>query len=62
MEIPKDQLLEMLRSRGDHDKADQAEQELPDSVDPDKHGDVLSKHGIDPSDALGKLGGKIPGL
>jgi hypothetical protein len=62
MEIPKDQILELLRSRGDHDKADKAEQELPDKVDPDQHGDVLSKHGIDPSDVLGKLGGKVPGL
>jgi hypothetical protein len=56
MQIPKDQILELLRSRGDHDKAQQAEHELPDHVDPDQHGDLLSKHGIDPSDALGKLG------
>ncbi len=63
MEIPKDQILELLRSRGDHDKADQADQELPDQVDPEKHSDLLAKFGIDPSELLGKFGGgKIPGL
>jgi len=56
MQIPKDKLIELLRQRGDHDRADQAEQELPDQVDPDQHADLLSKHGIDPNEALGKLG------
>jgi hypothetical protein len=56
VEIPKNQILELLRSRGDHDKAEQADHELPDKVDPDQHGDRLSKHGLDPADALGKLG------
>ena len=63
MEIPKDQILELLRSRGDDDKADQANQELPDNVDPERDSGVLSKLGIDPSELLGKFGGgKIPGL
>jgi hypothetical protein len=63
MEIPKDQILELLRSRGDHDKADQADQELPDKVDPEQHSDLLSKLGVEPSELLGKFGGgKIPGL
>ena len=43
MEIPKDQILQLLRDRGEHDKADQAEQQLPDQVDPDQHGDLLGK-------------------
>ena len=63
MEIPKDQILELLRNRGDNDKADQADQELPDKVDTDRDSGLLSKFGIDPSELLGKLGGgKIPGL
>jgi hypothetical protein len=33
MQIPKDQILELLRSRGENDKAGQAEGELPDQVD-----------------------------
>jgi hypothetical protein len=62
MEIPKDKVLEMLRSRGDDAKADQAANELPDKVDTDQHGDLLAKYGIDPQELLGKLGGGLPGL
>jgi hypothetical protein len=53
MEIPKDKILSMLRERGADDKARQAEQELPDQVDPEQHKDQLQKLGIDPQDLLG---------
>lgn len=56
MEIPKDKILQLLRERGDHDKADQAEQELPDQVDHEEHADLLEKHGIDPKELVGKIG------
>jgi hypothetical protein len=59
MEIPKDQILQLLRGRGDHEQADQADQQLPDQVDPDQHRDLLGKIGINPSDLLGELGGKL---
>ena len=67
MQIPKDKILELLRSRGDQDKADQAEGELPDQVDTDRDAGLLQKFGIDPGELLSKfgggaLGGKIPGL
>lgn len=63
MEIPKDKILELLRSRGDDGKADQADKELPDRVDTEHDAGLLSKLGIDPSDLLGKFGGgNIPGL
>jgi hypothetical protein len=63
MEIPKEQVLELLRSRGDQDKADKADQELPENVDPERDSGLLSKLGVDPSELLGKFGGgKIPGL
>lgn len=63
MEIPKDKILELLRSRGDTEKADQADQELPDKVDTERDSGMLSKFGVDPSELLGKFGGgKIPGL
>jgi hypothetical protein len=57
MQIPKEQILEFLRSRGEHDKAGQAGQELPDQVDTDKHADLLQRLGIDPQQLLGQLGG-----
>ena len=62
MEIPKEKILEQLRERGDNDKAAQAEQELPDKVDPDRDSGLLSKFGIDPKELLGGLGDKLPGI
>lgn len=59
MEIPKDQILQLLHDRGDHAKADQADQQLPDQVDPEQHSDILNKIGINPSDLLGDIEGKI---
>jgi hypothetical protein len=56
VEIPKDKIIEFLKERGDHDKAAQAEQELPDKVDHEQHSDLLGKHGIDPKELLGKVG------
>lgn len=60
MQIPKDQIIELIRSRGDHDQASQADSELPDLVDTDKHSDLLSKFGIDPGSLLG--GGGVGGI
>jgi hypothetical protein len=57
LQIPKDQILEFLRSRGDNDKASQAEGELPDQVDTDQHAGLLEKYGIDPQDLISKVGG-----
>jgi len=68
MEIPKEKVLELLKSQGKGDQAGQADQELPDKVDPERDSGLLSKFGLDPSDLLklagggGGLGGKIPGL
>jgi len=62
MEIPKEKILELLRQQGKSDQAEQANQELPDKVDPDRDSGLLAKFGIDPQDLLSKLGGGIPGL
>jgi hypothetical protein len=61
MEIPKDKILDLLRERGDDGKAGQAEQELPDQVDPERDAGLLAKFGLKPEDVLAKPGG-IPGL
>ena len=62
MQISKDQLLDLIRSHGDDQKTAQAEQELPDEVDPDTDRDLLERFGIDPQELLKKFGGSIPGL
>ena len=59
MEIPKEKNLELLRERGEHEKAGQADKELPDKVEPDRDAGLLSKFGIDPKDLLGKLPGGL---
>jgi hypothetical protein len=59
MEIPKDKILELLRDRGQDDKAEQADRELPDQVDTEQHADRLSKLGIDPQELAGKLPGGV---
>ncbi len=65
MQIDKNQILELLRSQGEQDKASQAESELPDQVDTEQHAGLLSKFGINPADLLSKLpgglGDKLPG-
>ena len=61
MEIPKDQILSMLKERGQGGDADQADQELPDQVDPEQHAGTLQKFGLDPQELIGKLGGGLGG-
>ena len=57
MEFDKSQIIELLRSQGDNDKAEQADKELPDRVDPEQHAGVLNKFGLNPQDLLTKIGG-----
>jgi hypothetical protein len=54
--IDKNQILELLRSQGQHDKAQQADGELPDQVDTDQHSGQLERLGIDRSQLLGGKG------
>jgi hypothetical protein len=61
MQIDKDQIIALLRERGDDAKAEQAQQELPGQVDTEKDSGLLSKLGIDPSDLLGGIGGGLGG-
>jgi hypothetical protein len=64
MDIPKDKILDLLREQGKDDQVGEAEQQLPDQVDPERDSGLLAKFGIDPSELIGKLGGGggIPGL
>ena len=59
MQIDKSQIIELLKSRGDHDKAAQADSELPDQVDPQADSGLLGKLGLDPQDLLGNLPGGL---
>ena len=61
MQIPKDQILDLLRSRGEDDKAAQADSELPDQVDTEQHAGILERLGVSPQELIGKLGGGAAG-
>jgi hypothetical protein len=61
MEIPKDQILQLMQERGQTDEAAQADQELPQQVDTEQHSDLLSKFGIDPQELISKFGGGLLG-
>ncbi len=62
MNIDKSQILDLLRSRGDTDKAEEADRELPDQVDTDKDAGLLSKFGVNPQDLIGMLPGGLGNL
>ena len=62
MEIPKDKILDMLRQQGKTDQVAEADQELPQQVDPERDAGLLEKFGVTPQEVLAKLGGGIPGL
>ncbi len=61
MQIDKDVILQLLRQRGDHQTADQADQELPAQVDTDQHASLLERFGLDPNELLGRFTGGLPG-
>ena len=66
MQFDKTQVLDLLRSQGQHDQATQAEGQLPDTVDTDRDGGLLQGLGLDPMKLIGLLtgggGGGLGGL
>lgn len=59
MQIDKQQIISFLKSRGEQDKANQTDSELPQQVDTEKDSGLLAKFGIDPQDIIKTLGGKF---
>ena len=57
MQIPKDQILELLRTQGKDKEAEQANGELPDQVDTDQHQGLLAKFGVNPEELMRHFGG-----
>jgi hypothetical protein len=55
MQIDKQEIIKMLRERGDHDQADKAEQELPDQVDPEEHSGMLQQFGVNPQELMSRF-------
>jgi hypothetical protein len=57
MNIDKSQILDLLRSKGDQSKVDEADRELPDQVDTDRDGGLLERLGLNVGDLLKQFGG-----
>ena len=57
MQIDKQQVLELLRSKGEEERVEQADRELPNQMDTDEHADLLSSFGLGPQELVAKLGG-----
>lgn len=70
MQFDKSQLIDLLRSQGQHDQAGRADSELPQQVDTEQHAGLLQQLGLEPADVIrlltggggGGLGGAIGGL
>ncbi len=50
MQVSRSRVVDVLRGRGDQDAARRAEDELPDSFDPDDHAEILLAYGVDAQD------------
>ncbi|HZR12383.1 MAG TPA: hypothetical protein VFC33_03960 [Acidimicrobiia bacterium] len=59
MNIDKDTIVNFLKEQGQHDKAQQAQQQLPDQVDHEQQSNLLQQYGIDPQKLLGKVKGLL---
>lgn len=57
MQFDKQMILDLLKNRGNHAQAEQADNELPEKVDTDQHAGLLDKFGVKLSDLKGSLGG-----
>lgn len=57
MQFDKQQLLNLLHQQGQHDQANQAEQELPQRVDTDQDAGLLQKYHINPQELIQKFTG-----
>ena len=57
MELDKQELVRVLRTQGDNDTADKAEESLPDRIDTDRDGDALDAIGLDRTQLMAKLAG-----
>jgi DNA-binding protein H-NS len=55
MQVDKQEVINLLREKGQDQKVEQAQQQLPDKVDLEQHSDLLQKLGINPQELLSKL-------
>ena len=64
MQIDKGQIISFIREQYDNNKAEQADRELPNQVDPEngEHQNILQKLGINPQELITKFASQRFGL
>lgn len=62
MEIPKAMIVERIRSQSGAEKANEADNELPDKVDTENDAGLLEKYGLTPEELTDDLRGQSPGV
>lgn len=60
MEIPKAMIVELILSRNGVEKANQADNELPDKVDTENDAELLRKYDLDPDELRDEFRGQAP--
>jgi hypothetical protein len=58
--IPKELVVEQIRSRGQAEMTSRAERELPEKVDPDRDAELLRGFDVDPATLVEGFGGQSP--
>jgi hypothetical protein len=58
--IPKELVVEQIRSRGDAEVTTRAERELPEKLDPDRDADLLRRFDVDLAALAEGFGGQSP--
>jgi hypothetical protein len=58
--IPKELVVEQIRSLGVAEVTTRAEQELPEKLDPDRDADLLRRFDVDPAALAEGFGGQSP--
>lgn len=61
-EIPKAMIVERIRGLSGADRANEADNELPDKIDTDTDAGLLEKYGLDPNELIQSLGGGSPSI
>ena len=60
MEIPKAMVIERIRSKSGAERANEADNELPDKLDTENDAALLEKYGLTPEELSDALGGQSP--
>jgi hypothetical protein len=61
VQIDKTEILQLLLSHGDDTRVQQAEVQLPATVDTDEHAGILSALGLDPQEIVARRSGGSQG-